>query len=227
MTFGDAGHALLNIGLIDGSVTFGAGDDIFANVGEVTGNVDLGFGNDSAIIGASSIIGGTVSGGAGANMLSIFGTGNFDPTKFFNFQTIVFDVKEGLDNIITPSGAIETSFTIAPGVTLDLSQGGTLASNEDDREIEVGGTVDGDVDLGDGQNTTFTMGEGAIATGSINGGSSGSSVLVLNPAAKWQHIARSRKRITTPGLDQPLNQWHHHRRRHGDACRRRGNSTAI
>ncbi|MBX3493691.1 MAG: autotransporter domain-containing protein [Parvibaculum sp.] len=207
MTFGDAGHALLNIGLIDGSVTFGAGDDIFANVGEVTGNVDLGFGNDSAIIGASSIIGGTVSGGAGANMLSIFGTGNFDPTKFFNFQTIVFDVKEGLDNIITPSGAIETSFTIAPGVTLDLSQGGTLASNEDDREIEVGGTVDGDVDLGDGQNTTFTMGEGAIVTGSINGGSSGSSVLVLNLGGEMgNHIAQFKEaKITTPGLDQPLN----------------------
>lgn len=207
MTFGDAGHALLNIGLIDGSVIFGAGDDIFANVGEVTGNVNLGGGNDSAIIGASSIIGGTVSGGAGTNMLSIFGTGNFDPTKFFNFQTIVFDVKEGLDNIITPSGAIETSFTIAPGVTLDLTQGGTLASNEDDREIEVGGTVDGDVDLGDGQNTTFTMGEGAIVTGSINGGSSGSSVLVLNLGGEMgNHIAQFKEaKITTPGLDQPLN----------------------
>ena len=207
ITFGDAGHALLNIGLIDGSVIFGSGDDIFANVGEVTGNVNLGGGNDSAIIGASSIISGTVSGGTGSNMLSIFGTGAFNPAKFFNFQTIVFDVKEGLDNIITPSGAIETSFTIAPGVTLDLTQGGTLASNEDDREIEVGGTVTGDVDLGDGQNSTFTMGEGAIVTGSINGGGSGTSVLVLNLGGEMgNHIAQFKEaRITTPGHDQPLN----------------------
>src|SRR5690606_32116369 len=125
--------------------------------------------------------------------------GNFDPTKFFNFQTILFDVKEGLDNIITPSGAIETSFTIAPGVTLDLTQGGSLASNEDDREIEVGGTVDGDVDLGDGQNTTFTMGEGAIVTGSINGGNSGTSVLVLNLGGEMgNHIAQFKEaKITT------------------------------
>lgn len=181
ITFSDSGHSFLNLGLVNGTVTFGSGADIFSNVGEVTGNVDLGGGNDTAFVGASSILDGTLSGGAGlSNALTIFGTGTFDPAKFLNFQTIVFDVQTGSSATLTPTGAIEGNFTVAPGVTLDLTQGGTLASTTDDRDIGIAGPINGDVDLGSGANTTFTLNQGGSVTGAINGGTSGTSTLNLN-----------------------------------------------
>lgn len=159
-------------GSITGSINLGAGDDRIENYGSINGNVLLGSGNDTFIHSLLASLTGTVDGGEGIDSLffDITGTnGTYSNAlrdqfvSFENFSLIgtgTVTVEDGGELDLDENTVIES-----PGPSQPAVSGGAQ-----DESVTNAGTVNGDVDLGGGNNQFANSGtvNGNVATGGGN-----------------------------------------------------------
>ncbi len=167
-----------NRGTINGSISLHTGNDVFANYGTLNGSLDLGDGDDSFLQGINAVLTGTADGGQGRDTftLDINGGGRISSTLYD--QLVNFEVLG-----LTGSGAI-ISDTPLPVETIELSGDGGAVSFGEDAVIETqgdtaitgsdagddlsnAGTINGNVDLGSGDNQFANYGttNGDVASG--------------------------------------------------------------
>ncbi|MBB4642528.1 autotransporter family protein [Rhizorhapis suberifaciens] len=172
-------------GRIEGGIALRSGDDTLRNYGTIISDINFGAGDDTFIQGIDAIFTGTADGGDGADrfLLDITGGGainnaiydqlvNFETLGLTGTGTISSDAPLPVetfeltgDDPITFDGIIETLGPVA--IT------GTTTNDT----LTVHGTVNGDVDLGDGDNS-FDL-DGAV-NGDVSFGSGGDT-LILQP----------------------------------------------
>lgn len=181
-------NVFTNRGTINGSVSLNLGNDTFANYGTLNGSLDLGEGDDSFVQGINAVFTGTADGGAGRDMftLDINGGGRISSTLYD--QLVNFEVLG-----LTGTGAIITDAPL-PVETIELAgDGGTVSFGEDaviqtqgdtaitgsaaSDQVDNAGTINGNVQLGDGDNgfvnNGMTNGNVVSGTGSDNLGNGG------------------------------------------------------
>lgn len=174
-------------GVIEGGIALRAGDDVLRNYGSITGDIDFGTGDDMFVQGINASFTGTADGGAGTDrfLIDITGGGTIDDAiydRLFNFEILgitgtgsispdaplpvdTIEISGGEPVEFGPDSVIETQGPVA--IT------GTAANDM----LTVLGTVNGDVDLGDGDNA-FALG------GTVNGNivfGTGDDMLELQP----------------------------------------------
>ena len=176
-------------GVIEGGIALRGGNDVLKNYGSITGDILFGAGDDSFIQGINATFAGTADGGEGTDrfLLDITGGGTIDNAIYD--QLVNFEVLG-----LTGTGSISSDEPL-PVETIELTgdepiefgadavietQGPVAITGTGTSDtLTVLGTVNGDVDLGDGSNS-FTLG------GTVNGDiafGSGSDALVLQPGA--------------------------------------------
>ena len=174
-------------GVIEGGIALRAGDDVLRNYGSITGDIDFGTGDDSFIQGINASFAGTADGGAGTDrfLIDITGGGTIDDAIYD--QLVNFEILG-----ITGTGSISPDAPL-PVDTIELTSGDPVEFGADavietqgpvaitgtaaNDALTVLGTVNGDVDLGDGDNT-FSLG------GAVNGNVAfgiGDDMLELQP----------------------------------------------
>lgn len=176
-------NTLTNLGTIDGSVALGLGNDAFANYGTMNGSLELGDGDDRFIQRINATFTGTADGGAGRDTFTLDITGggrlptaiydqlvNFEVLGLTGTGTIVTDAPLQVETIELASNGGTVSFGADSVVQTqgDTAITGTSASDT----VENAGTINGNVDLGDGDNDFFnngtTNGDFVAGTGSDN-----------------------------------------------------------
>ena len=176
-------------GVIEGGIALRGENDVLKNYGSISGDINFGTGDDSFIQGINATFAGTADGGEGTDrfLLDITGGGTIDNAIYD--QLVNFEVLG-----LTGTGSISSDEPL-PVETIELTgdepiefgadavietQGPVAITGTGTSDtLTVLGTVNGDVDLGDGSNS-FTLG------GTVNGDiafGSGSDALVLQPGA--------------------------------------------
>ena len=165
-----------NRGTITGSVSLGEQDDTFAKYGTLTGNLDLGIGNDTFIQGINAILTGIADGGAGTDsfFLDVTAGGEIDRSiydKLFNFEALGLigdgSVTIGGDNPMPIVVAGAGTVTLDETAVIDGQGGNAITGTETGNSVANAGTVNGDVDLGNGDNQLSNTGtvNGNVTTG--------------------------------------------------------------
>ncbi|MCX7284897.1 MAG: autotransporter domain-containing protein, partial [Novosphingobium sp.] len=176
-------NAFTNLGTINGSVALNMGNDTFANYGTLNGSLDLGDGDDTFVQGINAVFTGTADGGLGRDTftLDINGGGRI-PSAIYD-QLINFEVLgiTGTGTIITDAPLqVETIELAGDGGTVSFgadsviqTQGATAITGSAASDIvNNAGTINGNVDLGDGDNTFVNA--GATNGNIVSGGGSDS-----------------------------------------------------
>ena len=192
-TFGSADDITnSDTGVIEGGIALRQGDDTLRNYGSITGDIHFGTGNDTFIQGVNAIFTGTAFGGAGEDRFQLNITGGTLNNAVYDQFVSQLDSFEILG--VTGSGNIDlSSGDPLPVETIELgggepvtfgadsiieTQGETaITGTEENNTLVVEGTVNGNVDLGEGDNS-FTLG------GTVNGDiafGTGNDALVLQP----------------------------------------------
>ena len=194
-TFGSADDITNSAtGVIEGGIALRQGDDTLRNYGAITGDIRFGTGNDTFIQGVNATFTGTAFGGDGEDRFQLDITGGTLNNAVYDQFVSQLDSFEILG--VTGSGNIDlSSGEPLPVETIELggeepvtfgadsiieTQGETaITGTGENNTLVVEGTVNGNVDLGDGDNS-FSLG------GTVNGDvtfGSGSDALVLEPGA--------------------------------------------
>ncbi|WP_182911815.1 autotransporter outer membrane beta-barrel domain-containing protein [Sphingomonas cavernae] len=170
-------------GVISGSVDLADGDDVFENYGRLVGDLTLGSGADTLLFAASSVLEGIAHGGEGVDTLLVDLTGNgainFD--LFKGFETL----KQKGSGTLSISGTADlatltianSSVTIASGTRFATSGMTALTGSDGDENLNVEGTIAGNVDMGGGKDVV-TLAMGGKVEGNVNLGA-GDDRLVL------------------------------------------------
>lgn len=181
-------------GVIEGGIALRQGNDTLSNYGSITGDIYFGTGNDTFVQGVNAIFTGTAFGGEGEDRFQLDITGGTLNNAIYNQFVSQLDSFEILG--VTGSGNIDlSSGDPLPVETIELgggdpvtfgpdsiiqTQGDTAITGTDENNtLVVQGTVNGNVDLGNGSNS-FTLG------GTVNGNiafGTGNDALVLQPGA--------------------------------------------
>lgn len=181
-------------GVIEGGIVLRGGDDTFSNYGSITGDIHFGTGNDSFIQGVNASFTGTAFGGDGEDRFQLDITGGTLNNAVYDQFVSQLDGFEVLG--VTGSGNIDlSSGEPLPVETIELSGGETvtfgagsiietqgetaITGTNENNALVVLGTVNGNIDLGQGDNS-FTLG-GTIDGNIVFG--TGSDTLVLQPGA--------------------------------------------
>jgi fibronectin-binding autotransporter adhesin len=176
-------------GKIEGGIALRQGDDTLRNYGTIAGDIRFGTGDDSFIQGINATFTGTADGGDGTDRFLLDITGGGTINNAIYDQLVNFEVLG-----LTGTGSISSDEPL-PVETIELTgdepiefgadavietQGPVaITGTETSDTLTVLGTVNGDVDLGDGSNS-FTLG------GTVNGDiafGTGNDALVLQPGA--------------------------------------------
>ncbi|MDD3798521.1 MAG: autotransporter domain-containing protein [Novosphingobium sp.] len=145
---------LTNEGTITGNIFLGSGDDLIENYGTVDGDLDLGDGNDIFIQAWDATFTGTADGGAGTDtfVLDLDGSTANDTVDLAIYDQLVnFEV-------------LETRGT-----------GGGVSGGSGDDNVNNTGTLNGPVDLGEGDNQ-FTNASGGTINNDVTAGSGSDTV---------------------------------------------------
>lgn len=163
-------------GVIEGGIALRGGNDLLKNYGSISGDISFGGGDDSFIQGINAILTGTADGGDGTDRFLLDITGGGTVNNAIYDQLVNFEILS-----LTGTGSIsaieltgDTPMEFGEGLVIDAISG-TVTNDT----LTVLGTVNGDVDLGDGSNS-FTLG------GTVNGDiafGTGNDALVLQPGA--------------------------------------------
>lgn len=189
-TFGSADDITNSAtGVIEGGIALRQGDDTLRNYGTITGGIYFGTGDDTFIHGINATYTGTADGGDGTDRFLLDITGGGTINNAIYDQLVNFEVLG-----LTGTGSISSDEPL-PVETIELTgdepiefgadavietQGPTAITGTGTSDtLTVLGTVNGDIDLGDGSNR-FTL--GGIVNGDIAFGS-GNDALVLQPGA--------------------------------------------
>lgn len=176
---GAAKATILNVGIINGTIDFSGDNDTFLNVGTLDGNIDMGAGNDSVLMGTGTTLGAgvTIDGGAnGATAVTVtladgtshdvtgdnllfFGSATFDPTKYVNFENIIFDKDPttGATNQIDIKGAVTIPVIVGAGQTIKDADGDDKLDIDNDFTIGKNAVVDVDLIESNGAGSDLTV----------------------------------------------------------------------
>ncbi|MHA6767562.1 autotransporter domain-containing protein [Sphingobium herbicidovorans] len=181
-------------GVIEGGIALRQGDDTLRNYGTITGDIRFGTGNDTFIQGVNATFTGTAFGGDGEDRFQLDITGGTLNNAVYDQFVSQLDSFEILG--VTGSGNIDLSsgeplpvetielggdepVTFGPDSIIETQGETAITGTAENNTLVVEGTVNGNVDLGDGSNS-FTLG------GTVNGDiafGSGDDALVLQPGA--------------------------------------------
>lgn len=166
-------NTLTNRGVINGSVALNLGNDTFANYGTLNGSLDLGDGDDTFVQGINAVFTGTAEGGLGRDTFTLDITGGGRIPNAVYDQLSSFEVLglTGTGTIISDAPLQVETIELAPdGGTVSFSEDSVIETQGDTAitgsaasdEVNNAGTINGDVNLGDGDN-------GFVNAGATNG----------------------------------------------------------
>lgn len=172
-------NTLTNRGTINGSVALNLGNDTFANYGTLNGALDLGDGDDTFVQGINATFTGTADGGLGRDTFTLDITGGGRIPNGVYDQLANFEVLglTGTGTIITDAPLQVETIELAPdGGTVSFSEDSVIETQGDTAitgtaasdSVNNAGTINGNVDLGDGDNNFANAGttNGDIVSGS-------------------------------------------------------------
>lgn len=162
-------NALTNLGTINGSVALGLGNDTFTNYGTFNGSLDLGEGEDTFVQGINAVFTGTADGGAGRDTFTLDITGGGRIPGALYDQLANFEVLGlvGVGQIITDAPLQVETIELAPeGGNVDFGEGSVIQTQGETAitgstaadTINNAGTINGNVELGDGDNALVNAG---------------------------------------------------------------------
>jgi hypothetical protein len=166
-------------------------------------SVDLGAGNDSGSINAAGALSGNLSFGTGTDTLSYAAYGSAVSVQLSGITsgtgtisaggaTAVSGVVNGVESLVGSAASDTlTDATGASTVVINAANGGTidglgfssfenfsLSTGSDDVTVQSGGSLSGNLNLGDGTTNTLVMDSGAGAVGSVTATSGADSVTI-------------------------------------------------
>jgi uncharacterized protein YhjY with autotransporter beta-barrel domain len=178
-------------GRIWGNVDLGSENDVFEARGtsRLEGDLRLGTGNDTLLLAANDAISGIAYGGAGEDtlLIDLSAERTLDGSKVSSFETIK---REGQGtSVLNVRGTFDVERLTLDGMTVRINQGDTLTTTRIEGQPDVAiegsdrnetvilaGTVNGDINLGLGDDT-IDLANGGVVNGTIHGGVGGNDTI--------------------------------------------------
>ena len=156
-----------NRGTITGAIDLGAGNDTLNNTGSIIGDINLGDGDDRLVFGALATFDGIATGGAGYDTLQLESGGKVTLNQAFGSQFSGFELlhlanANALDaDGLLPFQSIQIAtgaFEVWQGSVVETQGSVAILGTDGVNDITNRGTINGDIDLGAGNDTLSNYG---------------------------------------------------------------------